>query len=70
MCPPSRLLHTEIIKNTILKTNERRIDILERILDTDKTTFDLQPGKTLHQEVIDDEPSLGNKPSWVRAFKK
>lgn len=48
----------------------RRIDILERILDTEKTTFDLKPGKSIRREEVEDGISLHNKPSWVRAFGK
>ena len=48
----------------------RRIDILERILDTEKTTFDLKPGKSIQRKELDEPTSLHNKPSWVRAFEK
>ena len=56
--------------NTILKTKIRRLDILERILDTEKTTFELKPGKSIQREELDAATSLHNKPSWVRAFEK
>jgi len=48
----------------------RRLDILERILATEKTTFELKPGKSIQREELDAATSLHNKPSWVRAFEK